>query len=140
MIFVLRFVSEIGLEWWGPGRYPYTRVHQFHRAGSCSCNALYWYSERTLFESNRDLTYLECFVWVFLVAPGKFRARLVVSSTTNTFKPMLYYCYYYYYYYYLLRVVRIATGLRTRRSGVESRQWQGTFHFFKTSRPALGQC
>jgi hypothetical protein len=28
---------------------------------------------------NHDLAYLECFVWVFLAAPGKFRARLLVQ-------------------------------------------------------------
>jgi hypothetical protein len=27
---------------------------------------------------NRDLAYLECFVWVSVVVPGKFRARLLV--------------------------------------------------------------
>jgi len=50
MIFVLRCVSEIRWEWPGPS-HPYTGAHQFHRAGSCSGNALYLYSEMALFES-----------------------------------------------------------------------------------------
>ena len=143
MIFVLRCVSEIRWEWRSPivilipGPTSFTEQV---RVAVTLCTGI----QKGLYSNpNRDLTYLECFVWVSLVAP-KFRARLLVGrplfSNPYFIIIIIIIIIIIYLFIYLFRVVIVATGPRTRRSGVESRQWKGTFIFFKTSRPALGQC